>query len=50
FLKKFYKGFIKLKNALFILLTLFIKKYNNNLRFYINFKKLNEIIKKDCYF
>jgi hypothetical protein len=41
------KGFIKLSQALFIALVLFIKKLDRSLYFYINYRKLNLLIKKD---
>ena len=36
--------------ALFVSFILFIKKLNRKLRFYINYKKLNVIIKRNRYF
>ena len=36
--------------ALFAFFVLFIKKSNEELRFYVNYKKLNVIIKKNRYF
>ena len=41
--------FIKLNNAIYDFLMLFIKKLKKNQRFYINYKKLNAIIKKNKY-
>ena len=41
------KGFIKSSQALFIVLVLFTKKLDRFLCFYINFRKLNLLIKKD---
>ncbi len=41
------KGFIKSSQALFIALVLFTKKPDRSLCFYINFRKLNLLIKKD---
>jgi hypothetical protein len=41
------KGFIKPSQALFAAPILFVKKANGSLRFYINFRKLNLLIKKD---
>ena len=44
------KKFIIFNYVLFASLVLFIKKSNNELRFYVNYKKLNAIIKKNRYF
>ena len=44
------KEFIVFNYALLILSILFIKKLNKDLRFYINYRKLNAIIKKNRYF
>ena len=41
------KGFIKLSQALFTALVLFVKKLDRSLYFYINYRKLNLFIKKD---
>jgi hypothetical protein len=43
------KGFIVYSQTLFVSLILFVKKPNNSLRFYINYRKLNELTKKDHY-
>jgi hypothetical protein len=43
------KGFIKPSQVLFIALVLFIKKLDGLLRFYIDYRKLNLLIKKDRY-
>ena len=43
------KGFIELSQASFIALVLFVKKPDGSLRFCIDFKKLNLLIKKDQY-
>ncbi len=43
------KGFIKPSQALFMALVLFIKKLDRSLYFYIDYKKLNLLIKKDQY-
>ena len=43
------KGFIKPSQALFTSPILFIKKLNGGLRFYINYRKLNNITRKDRY-
>jgi len=45
----FDKGFIRVSNSLIIALILFIKKLKRGLRFYIDYKRLNRIIKKDRY-
>ena len=44
------KRFIILNYALFASFVLFIKKLNNKLRFCVNYKKLNAIIKRNRYF
>jgi hypothetical protein len=41
------KGFIEASQAPFALPVLFIKKANGGLRFYINFRRLNNITRKD---
>ena len=41
------KGFIKSSQALFIALVLFTKKLDKSLCFYINFRKLNLLTKKN---
>ncbi len=43
------KGFIKASQALYALPTLFIRKPNSNLCFYIDFCKLNLLLRKDRY-
>ena len=43
------KGFIKPSSSLYTSLVLFIKKANRGLRFYIDFRKLNTLTKKDRY-
>jgi hypothetical protein len=48
--KNLNKGFIAYNQAPFVSLILFVKKPNNNLRFYIDYYKLNKLTKKDCYF
>ena len=48
-LKNLYKGFIEHSHAPFIIPVLFIKKANNRLRFYIDFRKLNNLTRKDRY-
>ena len=44
------KEFIVFNYASFALFVLFIEKLNKKLRFYVNYKKLNVIIKKNRYF
>ena len=44
------KKFIVFNYVLFASLVLFIKKSNKELRFYVNYKKLNAIIKRNRYF
>ena len=44
------KRFIIFNYISFASLVLFIKKSNNELRFYVNYKKLNVIIKRNRYF
>ena len=44
------KKFIILNYASFASFVLFIKKLNNELRFYVNYRKLNVIIKRNRYF
>ena len=43
------KGFIKPSQALFTAPVLFVKKPDRLLRFYIDYRKLNHITKKDQY-
>ena len=43
------KEFIVSNHASFASLVLFIRKLNKELRFYVNYKKLNVIIKKSRY-
>ena len=43
------KSFITLSKASFIFSILFIKKLNDKLRFYIDYRRLNEIIKRNRY-
>jgi len=45
----FDKGFIRVNNSLITTLILFIKKLKRGLRFCINYKGLNRVIKKDRY-
>ena len=44
------KEFIVFNYALFVSFVLFIKKSNKRLRFCVNYKKLNVIIKRNRYF
>ena len=43
------KGFIRVSNSPTAALILFIKKPRGSLRFYINYRRLNRVIKKDRY-
>jgi hypothetical protein len=43
------KGFIQVSNSLITASVLFIKKLKRGLRFYINYRGLNRVIKKDRY-
>ena len=43
------KGFIRVSNSLITALVLFIKKLKGGLRFCIDYKRLNRVIKKDRY-
>jgi hypothetical protein len=43
------KGFIRVSNSSAAALILFIKKPRRGLRFYIDYKGLNRVIKKDRY-
>ncbi len=43
------KKFITLSKASFALLILFVEKKDNNLRFCMNYRKLNALIKRDRY-
>jgi len=43
------KGFIRVSNSLITALVLFIKKPKRGLRFYIDYRGLNRVIKKDRY-
>ena len=45
----FDKGFIRVNNSLITALILFIKKLKGGLRFCIDYKGLNRVIKKDRY-
>ena len=48
-LKNIDKGFIILSNSPFASLILFIKKKDGSLRFYVDYRRLNVISKKDKY-
>ena len=48
-LENLHKGFIILSNTPFASLILFVSMPNRGLRFYIDYRKLNSIIKKDQY-
>ena len=41
------KGFIQVSSALIAFSILFVQKLREGLRFYINYRKLNAIIKKN---
>ena len=43
------KRFIRVSNSLITASVLFVKKFKSGLRFYINYKRLNRVIKKDYY-
>jgi len=43
------KGFIRVSNSLVAVLVLFVKKPGGGLRFYVNYRGLNRIMKKDYY-
>ena len=45
----FDKGFIRVSNSPIIAPILFVKKLKGGLRFYIDYKRLNRVIKKDRY-
>ena len=47
--KNLWKGFITSSNALYASLILFTQKSNNNLRFCVDYQKLNALTKKDQY-
>ena len=48
--ENFFKDFIILSKAFYFLSILFVLKINNDLRFYIDYRKLNAIIKRNRYF
>jgi hypothetical protein len=43
------KGFIKPLNSLYLSLVLFVKKKDGSLHFYIDYRQLNALTKKDQY-
>ena len=43
-------SYLSNNNASYTFFILFIKKFNKGLQFYVNYYKLNAIIKKDNYF
>ncbi len=43
------KEFISLSSALYASLILFAEKKDESLRFYVNYRKLNALIKRDRY-
>ena len=49
FIENLFKGFITLNKVFYLLSILFILKVNDNLRFCVNYRKLNVIIKKNRY-
>ncbi len=48
-IKHLNKDFIFFSSALYASFILFIKKKDDSLHFYINYKKLNALIKRNCY-
>ena len=48
-LNNLYKDFITFLNILYTALILFTKKTNKSLQIYINYYKLNKLIKKNLY-
>ena len=48
-LENLYKGFICPSQALYTAPVLFVQKPNRGLRFYIDYRKLNQLTWKDCY-
>ena len=49
FTELFDKGFIRVSNSLAVALILFARKPSGGLRFCVNYRRLNEITKKDKY-
>ena len=50
FKKKFNKKFIRFNFFKYSFFVLFVKKFEKNLRFGVNYRKLNVIIEKNRYF
>ena len=48
--ENFRKDFITVSSAFFVSLVLFVIKFNDDLRFCVNYRKLNVIIKRNRYF
>ena len=48
--ENFFKDFIIFNKTFYFLLILFVLKFNNNLRFYVDYRKLNIMIKRNKYF
>ena len=48
-LENLYKGFIVPSSSPFASPVLFVAKPNSSLRFYVDYRKLNSLIKKDLY-
>jgi len=44
------KEFIFFSSVSYVSLILFIEKKDDSLRFCVNYRKLNALIKRDCYF
>ncbi len=49
-IKHLNKDFISSSSASYALFILFVKKKDDSLRFCVNYRKLNALIKRDCYF
>jgi len=49
-IKHLNKNFISSSSILYASLILFIEKKDDSLRFCVNYRKLNALIKRDCYF
>ena len=47
--ENFKKSFITVNSIVFAFFMLFITKFNDNFRFYVNYKKFNIIIKRNKY-
>ena len=50
FIENLFKGFITLNKTLYFSSMLFAMKVNENLRFCVNYRKLNVMIKRNQYF